>query len=656
MAIVKISDLPLVDQPVEGTDLFVVVQDNVTKKAYASDIQTYVGFEEFQTATAGQTVFNLTTMTYAAGANNLQVFVDGVNQYVGTSYLETDNNTVTFTQGLHQGALVKFATVQTLSTVDTSSANILFTEGDTGAVTRSVQSKLRDTVSVKDFGAVGDGVTDDTAAIQAAINAAYFGKVIFPPGIYVHTGIVINKGIELQGAFPLTYPDVDVIVNNSRGTILWKKTAGNSVTIQAAGYPSSYADSEFNVRLSNIAVIGARYTGSTFISNSVTTGHGIVVNAGDATEAAIHLDLENIFCFSHPERGWSITGQVFGCNANWIGAVYNGKTGFYVSKESFSNIPGEWHISHYRGFWNGELGSTDIEKAGVYLDPNGNSMVFGLLTSSNNYGPNFYAARGGFDIQKLHCETQAGTPTASPIIFGNGTNTTIASVIDAISVDPGNSYANDVIKFNAAATKITINSLKIGDSGLVGNHVSFANTAAYNRINTIWSADPVKIADSDGRNLVASYLPAFSARLTSTQSNVTGDGTVITLPLNIEFYDTANGYNTSTYKFTAPVTGIYDLSAQAYFTGADGSNHNEFVISIVTSTDVLARSVVAGLKPTDILMVTSKKQLLAKGTQIYVEVSASGGGKTVDITANSALTYFSGSLIVPTQASGAPWY
>jgi hypothetical protein len=190
MAIVKISDLPLVDSPVEGTDLFVVVQDNVTKKAYASDIQTYVGFEEFQTATAGQTVYNLTTMTYAAGANNLMVFVDGVNQYVGASYLETDNNTVTFTQGLHVGALVKFSTVQTLSTVDTSSEDILFTQGGVGAVTRSVQSKLRDTVSVKDYGAVGDGVVDDTAAIQAAVDAAK--TVYFPAGSYKFSRILIR--------------------------------------------------------------------------------------------------------------------------------------------------------------------------------------------------------------------------------------------------------------------------------------------------------------------------------------------------------------------------------------------------------------------------------------------------------------------------------
>jgi hypothetical protein len=45
---------------------------------------------------------------------------------------------------------------------------------------------LREIVSVKDFGALGDGVTDDTAAIQAAFNAVpQYGNVYFPAGVYI---------------------------------------------------------------------------------------------------------------------------------------------------------------------------------------------------------------------------------------------------------------------------------------------------------------------------------------------------------------------------------------------------------------------------------------------------------------------------------------
>jgi hypothetical protein len=73
----------------------------------------------------------------------------------------------------------------------TASSNISYNQGSTGAVTRTVLSKLQESVSVKDFGAKGDGVTNDTAAIQAAINASAGKNILMPSGNYLCTGTII---------------------------------------------------------------------------------------------------------------------------------------------------------------------------------------------------------------------------------------------------------------------------------------------------------------------------------------------------------------------------------------------------------------------------------------------------------------------------------
>lgn len=54
-----------------------------------------------------------------------------------------------------------------------------------GTVEREVAGKLGEFVSVKDFGAIGDGAADDTAALQAAINSLVdYSSIVWPAGTY----------------------------------------------------------------------------------------------------------------------------------------------------------------------------------------------------------------------------------------------------------------------------------------------------------------------------------------------------------------------------------------------------------------------------------------------------------------------------------------
>ena len=134
--------------------------------------------------TGSQTVFTLAADPGALG-NGTHIYINGVYQQKAT--YTTVTTTLTFSSapplGTNNIEVVSFV----LSSVGTTdSALVTYLPSGTGAVTRTAQAKMRDTVSVKDFGAVGDGVTDDTAAINAAL--ATKKSVYFPSGTYMTTG------------------------------------------------------------------------------------------------------------------------------------------------------------------------------------------------------------------------------------------------------------------------------------------------------------------------------------------------------------------------------------------------------------------------------------------------------------------------------------
>lgn len=118
-----------------------------------------------------------------------------------------------------------------------------FLQSGTGAVVRTVQSKLRDVVSVKDFGAVGDGVTDDTAAIQAALNTASgVGLTIYIPKGTYKTTATLN--------WPTDWPAA-LVGDGVESTHINYTGASTAISMYDAGSSTKYIKSSIeNLRLS----------------------------------------------------------------------------------------------------------------------------------------------------------------------------------------------------------------------------------------------------------------------------------------------------------------------------------------------------------------------------------------------------------------------
>jgi len=169
------------------------IGDNVQLRITAAGMNFLTGQavisteEETQTATQGQTVFTLVNFDYATGTNNLAVFVNGSKQVSGVNYSETNVNTVTFNTGLNAGDIVEFLVGVSVAAGTLFANDVLYNEGSTGAVTRTVEKKLQESISVLDFGADPTGVANSSTAFQNAINALSSdgGTILVPTGTYL---------------------------------------------------------------------------------------------------------------------------------------------------------------------------------------------------------------------------------------------------------------------------------------------------------------------------------------------------------------------------------------------------------------------------------------------------------------------------------------
>ena len=95
-----------------------------------------------------------------------------------------------------------FTNTNIASNANISATKLSFTQAGTNPSARTVANKFEEIISVKDFGAVGNGSNNDTSAIQNALNyAAGKGKVYIPKGTYiVHDTILIPSNTHFFGS------------------------------------------------------------------------------------------------------------------------------------------------------------------------------------------------------------------------------------------------------------------------------------------------------------------------------------------------------------------------------------------------------------------------------------------------------------------------
>lgn len=209
----------------------------------------------------------------------------------------------------------------------------------TGTVARTQHDKNLETISVKDFGAVGDGIADDTVAIQAAWNALADGGILdFPPAI--------------------AYKITNTLNFHNKGRVRIKF---NGQLIDASSFTGGARPGVHFVGISQSVIDGIFLVG-----NKTSVSAGVMFDA-TAASISIHVMVGKI--------------HVSGCN---IGVMVGNAQGYQFSDSCINDIYG-----------------ADCN-IGVYLTgENTLAMLYGRVAAYNNTNYGVIIEQGGGCIESL---------------------------------------------------------------------------------------------------------------------------------------------------------------------------------------------------------------------------------------------------------------
>jgi hypothetical protein len=508
----------------------------------------------------------------------------------------------------------------------TGSSLVGFLQSGTGSQARTAQNKMRESVSVKDFGAVGDGVADDTSAIQAAIDAVTLaggGVVVAPPGAYLVAG--------------------DGIINVKANVILRGSGAATRFVSGAGGRNGNHV---FVYLKDGAAIEDCRLSGSDFVRQSGGAAYVGYNKIGVTTQgAALGRNMRisrvgfekflnsHVFVFdAHADvliDGCYTFGQQVGSYAD-IDANYE-VTGWNATQDNGRLVAGT-QVYCLTNFYNSGTGTTDVVITNgrhinindAFVGINGNSSRH---TISNNVfvknAPGYYGGWGidiatGDDCIALGNYIAGGS--AGVKLFGS-VGCTIAGNTFACDrgvwiFDPNtqrNMVSGNTIKLTSniasLATKVGVSIQGAVNNSVTGNMIDCQSIANAKGV-FLETAGSGATGNSISTNVIANAVTGIESADSSNDSNFAQANifrsvtTAFPRQINSNFFQNVKGIsgtasNCNNLGGTVTVTGA-STSQAVTFTNLEPDSTYNVMLSVRSSSGAPAAGAFTPVAPTSI--------------------------------------------------------
>ena len=486
-----------------------------------------------------------------------------------------------------------------------------YDQGATGASNRPINLKLAETLSVQDFGAVGDGTTDDSAAFIAAINAATADQVILVPASsnpYVLAN-AITLGASGTGAR---------LVGMGQPTIKFTGIGSTTDCLTISGASMRQCE------LRNLII------------NCNTTGQdGVVLTGSD------HPHIDNVIIKNSKRDGFVIS-----CSGSNF--VENGEFELVVQTSGRHGVA--MRLAGSGNAFINECLWRQLEIRGVSAITSGANAI-NISSTASGSGSKFST----HNFIKSNIDAQYVSPNPAPS----------SNIVEVVSGNVENWRFISGGWENTGATPLTGGyAWAVSGTGYWGGltvdsiifNSYWGNLGAQSTILQQWIFDYSFSKTTLTGPISLPTAPIFSTHLTTSLTNATGDGTVVSYGSTgtTKDWDNHNDVVASAGSFLAPTTGVYEFYMQVSLSNLS-SSHTYSQLGVVVNGGTYAGTYYALLTNPYQNSIGNSGNLIIYGTiQIKMEagiyaypvINVNNGTKTVGITGGFiTATRFAGYLI-----------